>query len=180
MSGKPNKNAIYLTDEEYNTLSSLSKKKSSCKTLKCRCHVLMDLDNNHGKRLTYSQSARANGVCPATVSNITKLYRDGGINAVIALKRNVNSDNARRKMDGRAEARIIEIACSPAPEGHSRWTLRMLEDECKIVLEEPVSKETIRTTLKKRTATSPEQILVYPQKGGPRIHSLHGGRPRCI
>ena len=149
MAGKPNKNAIYLTDEEYNTLSSLSKKKSSCKTLKCRCHVLMDLDNNHGKRLTYSQSARANGVCPATVSNITKLYRDGGIDAVIALKRNVNSDNARRKMDGRAEARIIEIACSPAPESHSRWTLRMLEDECKIVLEEPVSKETIRTTLKK-------------------------------
>ncbi len=44
MAGKPNKNAIYLTDEEYNTLSSLSKKKSSCKTLKCRCHVLMDLD----------------------------------------------------------------------------------------------------------------------------------------
>ncbi|WP_044915630.1 helix-turn-helix domain-containing protein, partial [Butyrivibrio sp. WCE2006] len=89
MAGKPNKNAIYLTDDEYNTLSSLSKKKSRCKTLKCRCHVLMDLDNNHGKRLTYSQSARANGVCPATVSNITKLYRDGGIDAVISLKRNV-------------------------------------------------------------------------------------------
>ncbi len=43
-------------------------------------------------------------------SPLTKLYRDGGIDAVIALKRNANSDNARRKMDGRAEARIIEVA----------------------------------------------------------------------
>ena len=52
---------------------------------------------------------------------------------------NVNSDNARRKFDGRAEARIIEIACSPAPEGHSRWTLRLLEEQAKIVFDVPVS-----------------------------------------
>lgn len=43
----------------------------------------------------------------------------------------------------RAEARIIEIACSPAPEGHSRWTLRLLEEQAKIVLDVPVSKDTI-------------------------------------
>lgn len=49
----------------------------------------------------------------------------------------------RQKFDGRAEARIIEIACSPAPEGHSRWTLRLLEEQAKIVLDVPVSKDTI-------------------------------------
>lgn len=54
-----------------------------------------------------------------------------------------NSDQARRKFDGRAEARIIEIACSPAPKGHSRWTLRLLEEQAKIVLDVPVSKDTI-------------------------------------
>ena len=32
---------------------------------------------------------------------------------IIDLKRNVNSDNARRVLDGRAEARIIELACGP-------------------------------------------------------------------
>lgn len=55
------------------------------------------------------------------------------------LKRN----GGDRKFDGRAEARIIEIACSPAPEGHSRWTLRLLEEQAKIVLDVPVSKDTI-------------------------------------
>ena len=50
---------------------------------------------------------------------------------IIDLKRNVNSDNARRVLDGRAEARIIELACGPVPEGHSRWTIRLLEERSK-------------------------------------------------
>ena len=61
----------------------------------------------------------------------------------------VDLDDARRKFDGRAEARIIETACSPAPEGHSRWTLRLLEEQAKIVLDVPVSKDTIGRALKK-------------------------------
>ena len=50
------------------------------------------------------------------------------------MNRNVNSDNARRKFDGRAEARIIEIACSPAPEGHSLLDTRLLEEQAKLHL----------------------------------------------
>ena len=83
------------------------------------------------------------------MTNTVKKYFEGGIDAVVEFKRNVNSDNARRKFDGRAEARIIEIACSPAPEGHSRWTLRLLEEQAKIVLDVPVSKDTISRALKK-------------------------------
>ena len=49
----------------------------------------------------------------ATITNTVKLYSEKGIEGIITLNRNINSDNARRKFDGRAEARIIEIACSP-------------------------------------------------------------------
>jgi len=70
------------------------------------------------------------------------------------LKRNVNSDNAKRKLDGRAEARLIEIACRPAPEGHTRWTLRLLEKEAKVVLDTPVGKNAIGRALKKQTSAS--------------------------
>jgi len=52
-------------------------------------------------------------------------------------------------VDGRAEAHIIQLACSPAPEGHSRWTLRLLEEKARIELEVPVGREAIRQTLKK-------------------------------
>lgn len=77
-----------------------------------------------------------------TLTNTVKLYYDKGIQDIITLNRNVNSDNAHRKFDGRAEAGIIEIACSPAPDGHSRWPLRLLEEQAKIVLDVPVSKDT--------------------------------------
>jgi transposase len=72
-----------------------------------------------------------------------------GIDEVLKINRNINSDNANRKVDGRTEARIIEIACGPVPKGHSRWTIRLLEDYMKVELEEPISREAIRRTLKK-------------------------------
>ncbi len=40
-----------------------------------------------------------------------------------ALRRR-NQVNRYRKLDDRAEARLIALACTPAPEGHDRWTLR--------------------------------------------------------
>ena len=53
------------------------------------------------------------------------------------------------KTDGRTEARLIELACGPVPEGHSRWTIRLLEEESKVILETPVGREAIRKALKK-------------------------------
>lgn len=51
--------------------------------------------------------------------NVIKYYIDGGVENVLTVGRSVNSDNARRKIDGRAEAKLIEMACGPAPEGRS-------------------------------------------------------------
>lgn len=97
------------------------------KTARNRCQIISDLDETHGKILIHEQSAKTNCVCTSTVTNTVKLYSEKGIKGITSLKYNVNSDQARRKFDGRAEARIIEIARRPAPEGHSRWTLRLLE-----------------------------------------------------
>jgi hypothetical protein len=41
------------------------------------------------------------------------------------------------------------MACGPAPEGHCRWTLRLLEEKSRLHLETPVSREAIRRALKK-------------------------------
>ena len=99
--------------------------------------------------MSYDQCVGAYGVSRATIATIIKAFAGGGIDAVLARKRSVNSDQARRKVDGRTEARLIEIACGPAPEGHSRWTIRLLEDQMKVILDEPISREAIRRALKK-------------------------------
>ena len=146
---RPKTYHINLTDEELKLIKSVLRKKQTSKTVRSRCQILIDLDEAHGKILAHEQSAKSNAVCFATVTNPVKLYTEQGIDGIIALKRNVNSDNAKRKLDGRAEARLIEIACSPAPEGHSRWTLRLLEEQAKIVLDTPVGKNAIGRALKK-------------------------------
>lgn len=174
---RPKKYSISLTDEQLKELKSVIRKKQTSKTVRSRCQIIIDLDEAHGKILTHEQSARSNGVCMATVTNTVKLYHNEGIKGIISLKRNVNSDNARRKLDGRAEARLIEIACSPASEGHSRWTLRLLEEQAKIVLDAPVGKNAIGRALKKTTSTSQKQLLVHSVKRRCRIRSLHG---RCL
>ena len=146
---RPKKHIIKLTDDEVKELKSVIRKKKTSKTIRSRCQIILDLDEAHGKVLTHEQSAKSNGVCLATVANTVSKYTSGGIDTVTEFKRNINSDNARRKVDGRTEARLIELACGPVPEGHSRWTIRLLEKESKVILETPISREAIRNALKK-------------------------------
>lgn len=146
---RPKKNHVQLSDADVKYLKGVIKKKDTNQTTVNRCRVLLALDENHPPAFSYDQCMDAYNVSRATIATLVKAFADGGIESALARKRSANSDQARRKVDGRAEARLIEIACSPAPEGHSRWTIRLLEDEMKIILDEPISRETIRRTLKK-------------------------------
>lgn len=106
---RPKKYKIKLTDDELKELKSVIRKNKTSKTIRCRCQIIIDLDESHGKVLTHEQSAKSNGVCLATVTNTVKKYFEGGIDAVTEFKRNVNSDNARRVLDGRAEAVSLNL-----------------------------------------------------------------------
>ena len=97
----------------------------------------------------YEECATVTGTCVATVSNTVKKYCTDGLEKLLVLDRSINSDNARPKVDGRTEAKIIEIACGPVPDGHSRWTLRLLEEKARVELDTPISREAIRRALKK-------------------------------
>ena len=147
--GRPSKYVVSLSDAEVKMIKSTIRKKNTSKNMLRRCHVLLDLNTSQGKQMTHEQCANSNGVSMATVSNIIKDYNDGGVDQVLTYNRSSNSDQAKRKLDGRAEAKVIEIACGPAPDGRSRWTLRLLEEKCRVVLETPVSKDTIGRALKK-------------------------------
>ena len=101
-----------------------------------------------------------------TLANRCRILHDldeGGINSVITLKRSANSDQTRRKVDGRAEAMIIATACGPAPEGRARWTIRLLEDHMKVLLDTPVSREAIRRALKKGSTANCRKSVHMPR-----------------
>ena len=62
------------------------------------------------------------------------------------------------------EAHLIVLACSPAPEGHDHWTLRLLADKTvELGLVESLSYETVRLHLKKRTQAVAQAAVVHPQ-----------------
>ena len=146
---KTKKNKVKLTDNEVKCLKAILKRKDTNQILSARCRILLNLDEDHPPALTYDQCMSACNVSRATIARTAKLFASGGIDAALKINRNINSDHARRKVDGRTEAKIIEIACGPVPEGHSRWTIRLLEERLKVELEEPISREAIRRSLKK-------------------------------
>lgn len=143
------KYSVKLSDDEVKHLNSLRKKKGTSQTIAKRCSILLAIDENHPPAKTYDQCIAACGVSRATISSTVKMFAEKGLDETLKLKRNPNSDNARRKVDGRTEAKIVQMACGPVPDGHSRWTIRLLEDELKVVLDEPISREAIRRALKK-------------------------------
>lgn len=146
---RPKTYIIKLSDEERAALQKTIHNKKTCKTVLKRCQILLELDEEQGTGLTHAQIAHSYAVCPATITNIVQSYVRNGITDIIRYHINPNSSAALRKMDGRTEARIIQMACGPVPEGHSCWTLRLLEEKARVELDLPVGRETIRQTLKK-------------------------------
>jgi hypothetical protein len=59
-----------------------------------------------------------------------------------------------RKLDGQAEAQLVKLACSPAPQERAGWSLNLLANKLvELRMVESVSRETVRRTLKKTTSS---------------------------
>ena len=60
---------------------------------------------------------------------------------------------AQRKLTAKQEEHVIAIACTPAPKGHTRWTLRLLADKVvEMGFVDSISYETVRQVLKKTSS----------------------------
>src|ERR1700719_4030067 len=72
-----------------------------------------------------------------------------GFEAVLTRKYNPKSARPRI-FDGAAEAKLIALTLSPAPDGFARWSLRLLEEKVvELHIVERASDNTIGRTLKK-------------------------------
>ena len=98
--------------------------KQNCKTVLKQCLILHESDEEHETGLTHPLVAHSYAVWPATITNIIQSYVKNGITDIVVYKIIPNSSAALLKVDGSAEALIIQMVCSPTPEGHSRRTLR--------------------------------------------------------
>lgn len=96
--------------------------------------------------------AEATGVHPNTVARIRKLFVHQGLEA--ALKRKPPTGRMYRKLDGEQEARLVHLACSPAPPGQARWTLKLLAERLvQLEVVPSIDPSTVFRTLKKTTSS---------------------------
>ena len=87
------------------------------------------------------------------MARIRQRYVVAGLDAAVYRKPPARS--YRRRLDGEQEARLVALTCSAPPEGHKRWTLRLLADQLvALQVVESVSYETVRQALQ-QTGSSP-------------------------
>jgi transposase len=93
--------------------------------------------------------ADALGVTSRSIEHLKKRFVEEGLEAALERK---PLDKPPREVvfDGAFEARLISLACSEAPEGHQRWTVRLLAEKAvELRFAETVSHMTVQRTLKK-------------------------------
>jgi len=84
-----------------------------------------------------------------TVQRIRQRFVEEGMDVALGA-RSHQPRPFNQRLDGRQEAHLIALACSKAPAGRQRWTLRLLADRMvELGYVETVSYETVRRTLKK-------------------------------
>lgn len=98
---------------------------------------------------TVAATATALGVSERTIEHLKRRFVEDGLEA--ALKRKPAQRSGRPvTFDGKFEARLLALARSPAPEGHARWTLRLLAAKAvEFNLATKVSAMTVQRILRK-------------------------------
>ena len=146
----PNRYPVRLDDVQRQQLEAIcaSGSGSARKIRRARVLVLCDRNRPQG-RLRRQDVAQIMGLHVNSVDRICKRFCLEGTD--VTLTRKAPAQPAvPRKIDGEMEAQLIAICCSPAPEGRTRWTLKLLASEMKtrgIVTH--IAAETVRKTLKK-------------------------------
>ena len=153
MAGKQNavkKYVVKLSAEERERLEALIRVGKSTAQLLTKARILLKADASEAGE-GWSDSA-ISAALDTSVNNVARTRQqlvEEGFEATLSRKYNPNSARPRI-FDGAAEAKLIALACSPAPEGFARWSLRLLEEKVvELNIVEKASDNTIGRTLKK-------------------------------
>ena len=123
------KYVVELGAEERVRLNKLiSKGKASAKTI-LKARILLKADKSEA-----GEGWADEQICQALDTNVTMVARvreklvTEGLDAVLTRKKR-ETPPIQPIFDGEKQAQLTALACSKPPEGHSRWTLRLLAEK---------------------------------------------------
>ena len=111
---------VELTAAEREELLRLSRSGKPSGRKLTRAQILLKAD----EQLAEEESAEAVGTSVATIERTRQRCVEEGLGALNERPRL----GARPKLTAKGAAHVIAVACSPAPGGRKRWTLRLLAD----------------------------------------------------
>jgi Homeodomain-like domain len=144
-----NRYKVTLTETERNQLKELTRrgKSPTAKFIYARALLLCDA-GEFGDPWKVADVAAALGITSRTVEHLKQRFVEEGLEAALARKPQRQAREVT--FSGEFDARLTALACSQAPEGYHRWTVRLLADklvELKIV--DSISAMTVQRSLKK-------------------------------
>jgi len=141
---------VTLTQEERKELETMTRrgKTHARRFIHARALLLCDA-GVEGPAWNVADVATALGVTSRSIEHLKKRFVEEGLEA--ALERKPREKPPREVIfDGVFEARLIALACSDVPEGHRRWTVRLLADKAvELKFAKTVSHMTVQRVLKK-------------------------------
>ena len=140
---------VQLTTEERSQLKKIIHADRMAAYRRRHAEMLMAVDQGpDGPALKDADIAAAFDCTSKTIERLRQRCVEDGLDA--AMEHGNRGSYHARRLDGRAEARLIALACSEAPQGRGGWSLRLLADRLvELNVVDEISYATVRRTLKK-------------------------------
>jgi transposase len=144
-----NRYKVTLTQKEREQLTDLTRsgKSTAAKFIHARALLLCDA-GKFGEPWKVADVAAALGVSSRTIEHLKQRFVEEGLES--ALVRKPQSKPRAVDFDGEFDARLTALACSKAPTGRQRWTVRLLAEKLvELKIADRVSTMTVQRSLKK-------------------------------
>jgi transposase len=143
---------IRLTDEQRQALQALVHTGAHQAHTRRRAAILLRADASGPDAWPDERIAEALDLNRMTVARVRQQFAAEGLDATLHKKK--PAGRQYRKLDGKQEAHLVTLACSPAPEGQARWTMKLLAGrlvELEVVA--AIDPATVWRALKKTTSS---------------------------
>jgi transposase len=145
---------VTLTAEERQLLQGLIAAGKAAARRLAHARILLKADAaDGGPGWDGQRIAEATEFSTDTVARVRQRFVEHGLEAALVRKQQ-DRPSRPRKLDGRAEARLIALACSAPPDGRKEWTMKLLAGRLvELEVVDTVSGETVRRVLKKTNSS---------------------------
>lgn len=140
---------VTLSQEERKELTGIISKGSHTAQQYRNAYILLNCDDGeYGSKIINEEISRVLKVSMRMIDRVKQRFVENGFES--CLERKAASTTKAKKIDGDVEAHLVALSCSKAPEGFSKWSLRLLADKMvELQYIDDISYETVRKALKK-------------------------------